>query len=201
MKAFRLLAPLLFIALSSSLLAQSCLTASDMDEATRNAILAASNRYFGMAARGDSSSLQQNAIPSLATNFSGIAAVIKDNQDRLAGAQPAPRPPFLLKADSAAPLERAEFLCGVFGSNGQTADSAVFVLNNLPPGTYAIDTLDAASPKGPLALSFVLQQAGSDWKIGGVYAKSTQVAGHDAQWYATRAREYKGKGQSLNAWF
>ena len=81
------------------------------------------------------------ACSKVATNFSGIAAVIKDNQDRLAGAQPAPRPPFLLKADSAAPLERAEFLCGVFGSNGQTADSAVFVLNNLPPGTYATASL------------------------------------------------------------
>ena len=205
MKAFRRmpsrLTPLLLLALSSPLIAQTCLTASDMDEGSRNAILAASNRYFVMAARGDSVSLQQSAIPSLAANFSGITAVIKDNQDKLAGAQPTPRPPFLLKADTAAPLDRAEFLCGVFGSKGQTADSAVFVLNNLPPGTYAIDTIDASSPKGPIALSFVLQQIGTDWKIGGVYAKATQVAGHDAQWYAARAREFKGKGQTLNAWF
>ncbi len=196
-----ILAPLLLFALSSPLIAQSCLTASDMDDATRNGILAASNRYFVMAARGDSASLQQNAIPSLAADFSGIAAVIKDNQDKLAGAQPAARPPFLLKSDSAAPLERAEFLCGVFGSKGQTADSAVFVLNNLPPGTYAIDTLDVPSPKGALAISFVLQQLGTDWKIGGVYAKASQVAGHDGQWYAARAREFKAKGQTLNAWF
>ena len=196
-----MLTPLLLLALSSPLLAQSCLTASDMDEATRNGILAASNRYFAMAARGDTTSLQQNSIPSLAASFSGITAVIKDNQDKLAGTQPAPRAPFLLKADSATPLDRAEFLCGVFGSNGQTADSAVFVLNSLPPGTYSIDTLDASSPKGTLALSFVMQQIGQDWKVGGVYAKATQVAGHDGQWYAARAREFKGKGQPLNAWF
>src|SRR5579862_865227 len=104
MKAFRrmpsLLTPLLLLALSSPLIAQTCLTASDMDEATRNAILAASNRYFTMAARGDAASLQQSAIPSLAANFSGITAVVKDNQDKLAGAQPAPRAPFLLKADT-----------------------------------------------------------------------------------------------------
>jgi hypothetical protein len=172
-----------------------------MEAATRSAILSASNRYFDMAARGDTASLQQNAIPSLASNFSGIAAVVKDNQDRLAGAKPVARPPFLLKAEGTAPLDRAEFLCGVFGSNGQTADSAVFVLNNLPPGTYAIDTLDGSSPKGTLAVSFVLQQVGADWKIGGVYAKQTQVAGHDSQWFAARAREFKAKGQPLNAWF
>lgn len=205
MKAFRrmpsMLTPLLLLALSSPLIAQSCLTTSDMDEATHNGIVAAANRYFLMAARGDSASLQQNAIPSLAANFSGIVAVIKDNQDKLAGAQAVPRPPFLLKADSVAPLDRAEFLCGVFGSNGQTADSAVFVLNSLPPGTYAIDTIDASSTKGALALSFVLQQIGTDWKVGGVYAKATQVAGHDAQWYAVRARDFKARGQTRNAWF
>ena len=205
MNAFRrmpsILTLLLSLALSSPLIAQSCLTASDMDDASRNAILAASNRYFAMTARGDAASLQQNSIPSLAANFAGIAAVVKDNQDKLAGVQATPRPPFLLKADSAAPLERAEFLCGVFGSKGQTADSAVFVLNNLPPGTYAISTLDAPSPKGALAVSFVLQQLGADWKVGGVYAKASQAAGHDGQWYATRAREFKAKGQMLNSWF
>lgn len=205
MKAFRRmpsrLTPLLLFALSSPLIAQSCLTASEMDDATRNAILDASNRYFAMTSRGDAASLQQNSIPSLAASFSGIAALVKDTQDKLAGAQATPRPPFLLKADGAAPLERAEFLCGVFGSKGQTANSAIFGLNNLPPGTYAVATLDASSPKGPLAVSFVLQQLGTDWKVGGVYAKALQVAGHDGQWYAARAREFKAKGQTLNAWF
>jgi hypothetical protein len=172
-----------------------------MDDATRNAITSASNRYFEMAARGDTASVQQKSIPSLASNFSGIAAVIKDHQDKLSGAKATSRSPFLLKAEGTAPLERAEFLCGVFGSHGQTADSAVFVLNNLPPGTYAIDTLDVASPKGAIAVTFVLQQLGGEWKVGGLYAKDTQVAGHDSQWYAARAREFKTKGQNRNAWF
>jgi len=190
-----------FLLASFPALAQSCQTSSDMDDASRAAIVNAANRFFDVAARGDTASLQQNAIPSLAANFSSIAAVLKDNHDLLVGAKATPRPPFLLKADGTAPIERAEFLCGVFGARGQTADSAVFVLNNLPPGTYAVDTLDAVSPKATIALSFVLQQVGTDWKIGGLYAKNTEVDGHTAQWFADRARDFKAKGQTLNAWF
>jgi hypothetical protein len=193
--------PILVLALFAPALAQSCLTADDMDAATRSALTATAKRYFDMAARGDTASLQQNSIPSVAANFSGIEGAIKDHQPILSGAQANPRPPFLLKAEGTAALDRAEFLCGVFGPTGQTADSAVFVLNNLPPGSYAIDTLDVTSPKGPHTLSFVLQQIGNDWKVGGVYIKASQIAGHDGQWYAERAREFKAKNQPMNAWF
>ena len=98
-------------------------------------------------------------------------------------------------------MERAEFLCGVFGSQGQTRDSAVFVIPNLPPGNYAITILDVASPQGAYTVSFVLQQQGNDWKLGGFYAKPAQIAGHDGNWFADRAREFKAKGQIRNAWF
>lgn len=182
-------------------LAQSCTTADDMDAATRSAILATAKRLFDFAARGDSASLRQSSIPGLAANFSGIESTIKDNQPAFSGAQANPRPPFLLKAEGTAPFERAEFLCGVFGASGQTADSAVFVLNNLPPGTYAVSTLDLTSTKGASSVSFVLEQIGSDWKLGGFYAKASQVAGHDGAWYAERAREFKARNQPLNAWF
>jgi hypothetical protein len=42
---------------------------------------------------------------------------------------------------------------------------------------------------------------GTDWKLGGLYVKSAQVAGHDGDWFVARAREYKAKGQMHNAWF
>jgi len=106
-----------------------------------------------------------------------------------------------LKAEGTAPLERAEFLCGVFAAQGQTANSAVFVIPNLPPGTYAVDTLDASTSKGPYTVSFVLQQLGPDWKVGGLYVKASQVSGHDGNWYVDQARAYKAKGQTHNAWF
>jgi hypothetical protein len=187
--------------LATTTYGQTCQTASDMDPATRSALEAAGKRYFGMAAAGDVFSLKQNAIPSLASNFSGVETAVVDNKANLAGGQPTVRPPFLLQATGTAPMERAEFLCGVFGAQGQTANSAVFVINNLPPGTYAIVITDTTGPKGPYTLSFVLQQMGTDWKLGGFYAKSGQAAGHDAQWYITQARQFKSKNQNHNAYF
>jgi hypothetical protein len=190
----------LSLLLAGSAYGQTCLTASDMDEATRTALVNTAKRYFDMAARGDSASLRQNSIASVASDFSGIETAVKDNQSNFTGAQATPRAPFLLKAEGTAPLAHAEFLCGVFGAQGQTKDSAVFQLSNLPPGNYGIAILDVNGAKTPYTLSFVLQQQGTDWKLGGFYAKPLQVAGHDGNWFVSRAREYKAKGQTHNAW-
>jgi hypothetical protein len=181
--------------------AQTCLTTNDMDEATRSALVATGKRFYDLAAHGDAASLRQSAITSLATNFSGIEGAVKDNQANLSAAQPEQRPPFLLKAEGNEPLARAEFLCGVFGSQGQTRDSAVFVIPNLPPGNYGIVTLEAASAQGAHTVSFVLQQQAADWKLGGFYVRLTKVAGHDGNWFADSAREFKARGQNHNAWF
>lgn len=170
-----------------------------MDAATRTALEATAKRYFEMAVHGDTASLKQNAIPSLANSFAGIESAIKDNQSALTGAQASLRPPFLLSADGPQPLAHAEFLCGVFGREGQTKDSAVFVLNNLPPGKYAVTVLDVTGGQSPLTLTMILQQMGTDWKLGGFYAKSSQAAGHDAAWYLQRARDFKAKSQMHNA--
>jgi hypothetical protein len=180
--------------------AQTCLTAGDMDEPTRSALTSTSKRLFDMAARGDLSGMKQNSIASFASDFSGVESAVKENQANFSGAQANPRPPFLLRAEGTAPFERAEFLCGVFGKNGQTADSAVFVIPNLPPGIYAAVVLDLPASKQPTTVSFVLQQEGKDWKMGGFYVKGTQVAGHDANWFAERARAFKAKDQNRNAW-
>jgi hypothetical protein len=194
--------PALLFSLSAlALHGQTCMTAADMDQATATALVSTATRFYDMAARGDSASLRQNAIPGLASDFSGIENAVKENQANLNGVRPAARPPFLLKAEGSAPLQRAEFLCGVFGAQGQTRDSAVFIIPNLPPGNYGIVTLDAASPQGAYTVSFVLQQQGNDWKLGGFYAKRAQIDGHDGNWFVTKAREYKSKGQLRNSWF
>jgi hypothetical protein len=188
------------VALLAPAAAQSCLTADDLDAATRSQLEGTARRYFDMASKGDVAGLKQNAIPSVAGSFTGIERAVTESRDNLSGAQVTVRPPFVLQVDGQAPLERAEFLCGVFGARGQTASSAVFVLSNLPPGKYALAVVDAASTKVPYTVSFVLQQMGSDWRVGGFYAKPFQVGGHDAAWFAERAREFKGKGQTHNAW-
>jgi hypothetical protein len=179
---------------------QTCLSADDMDAVSRTGLESAARQYFDLAAKGDVATLRQDAIPSLATNFGGIEAAVKEHQESFAGATATARPPFLLQAEGKEPLERAEFLCGVFGKSGQTANSAVFVIPNLPPGSYGTVILDVAS-KVPSTLSFVLQKVGNDWKLAGFYARAVQVAGHDGKWFWDRAREFKAKGQTRNAWF
>ncbi len=180
--------------------AQSCESSSDLEDAARSAITSTAQRYFDMAAKSDTASLRQNAIASLAANFSSIEGTVKDHQANLSGAQAAVNSVFLLQADGSAPLPHAQFYCGIFGKNGQTPGSAIFELNNLPPGKYGIALLEASSPKGKAYFSLILQQEGTEWKLGGLYIKDAEFSGHDAQWFAARAREYKSKGQTRNAW-
>lgn len=185
---------------AANVLAESCLTASDMDEATRAALTNTGTRYFNFVAAGDVASLRQNAIPSVAVEFSSIEETVKNNQAALAGSKPAARPPFLLEAEGTATIPRAEFFCGVFGRSGQTRDSAAFSLNGLAPGKYGVVILDASSPKGADMVSLILQQIGSEWKLGGLYIKAAQFGGHDSDWFSARARDFQTKGQPHNAW-
>ena len=181
--------------------AQSCQTSGELDDAALAGITAAGQRYFGLVAKGDVVSLRQSAMASLASDFSGIETTVKDHQADLAAAQATVKSVFLLETAGSAPAPHSEFFCGVFGKNGQTSSSAVFELDNLPPGKYAVVLLDAISSKGRTMFSVILQQAGSDWKLGGIYLKPAQVAGHDSDWFIARAREFKTKGQLHNAWF
>ncbi len=180
--------------------AQVCQSAADMNDSIRSALESAGQRYFSMAARGDTSALKQNSIASVSGSFVGIETAVKENAPAFAGAHATVRPPFLLTADGAQPLARAEFLCGVFGKSGQTKDSAVFVLNNLPPGKYGVTILDITGGSAAIALTFILQQVDSDWKLAGFYVRSSQAAGHDAAWFLQQARAFQAKSQSHNAW-
>lgn len=191
---------LLILFLSASGFAQTCLSSDELDALTRSALQNTATRYFDMVARGDIPSLKQNSIPAVASNFSAIEGTVKDNQSNLAGAHATPRQPYVLKAEGTAPLPKAEFLCGVFGASGQTANSTEFVLPNLPPGTYGVTTLDVATQKAPLTVSFVLQQMGTDWKLAGFFLRPTTAAGHDSAWFLDHARAFKAKGQMHNAW-
>lgn len=181
---------------------QRCTEAKDMDPATRNAIDSAATQVFNMAAKGDSASLQQNAIPAVAQNFGGIANAVRDNLASLQGSQPNVRSAFLLDAaNQTGTIERAEFYCGVFGAYGHTASSSAFIIPNLPAGTYALAIVDAQGAKDPFSLSFVLQQLGQQWKLAGYYAKSGTAAGHNGDWYVQQARDYKQKGDNATAYF
>ena len=191
----------LLTTLSTMARAQTCQTSSDMDAAVRTAITNAGQRYFAMATKNDTASLKQNAIPGLASDFGGIEGLVKDRQPDLSGAQGTVKNVFLLDNEQGVPNVRAEFYCGVFGKSGQTATSSAFYLDNLPPAKYAVVLIDANSAKGRTMFSEVLQQMGTDWKLGGLYIKPAQIAGHDSDWFLAQARQYKSKGQLHDAWF
>jgi hypothetical protein len=181
--------------------AQGCQTADDLDAAVKTAITASAQRYFDMAVKGDVAALRQNSIASLAAGFGDVEARVKDHQADLDGAQGTARSMFLLDASGEAPIPHAEFYCGVFGKEGQTAHSAVFYFENLPAAEYAVVLFEADSSKARMTVSEILQRAGTDWKLADLFIKPPRVAGHDSDWFLAKAREYKAKGQMHNAWF
>ena len=190
---------LMILAILSSMRcrAQECQAASEMDAAVRSAMERAAQQYFQMAAQGDVGSLRQNAIPSVADNFNSIAGAVLDNKPNLAGATATTRGSYLLLAPGNAPLTRAEFFCGIFNSPNRVS----FVISSLPSGRYGVVIQDVKGGKQAESLSFVLQEVGGSWKLGGLYIRFTEAGGHDAKWYLERAKQFKSKGQMHNAWF
>jgi len=191
------LVTLLGAAWAPAVLAQNCSTGSDVDPATNSAIQAAAKQYFDYASHGDVFNLKQNAIASLQSNFGGIEGVVIDQKPAYAGAQASVQNVYLLDASGAASSGRAEFFCGVWG----TPTFASFAINNLPSGRYAIVTQNVSGGKEAYMLTLILKQEQSAWKLAGYYSKPSDIGGHNADWYLTKAREYKSKGQNHDAWF
>ena len=65
---------------------------------------------------------------------------------------------------------------------------------------YAIVIQDFQGAKGPYALSTIFQDIGG-WKLAGYYVRPEAAVGHDGLWFLQRARDYKTKNQTHNAWF
>lgn len=177
--------------------AQECYSGSEIEGSTARAVSAAAQQYFAMSAQGDVAGLKSNAVPEVAANFGGIEQAVISNKSLFAQGQLSDTRIFVLDAiNSKTTWQRAEFYCGIYNS----PDRVGFAIPNLPPGRYAI-TIARVTGKEPITLTMILQDAGKDaWKLAGYYARLNSLGSHDGQWYLTKAREYKGKGQALNAW-
>jgi len=180
--------------------AQGCQTRDEIPAASRTAIENAAQQVFDQASKSDVNSLRQNAIPSLQSNFGGIAGAVSDNKPALSGAKTQIRTEFLLDTGATPPADGI-FYCGVFGAGGMSSGSAQFEIPGLPPGKYAVVIQDFIGSKGPYALSTIFQEASGSWKLAGFYVRPETAGGHDGLWYLQRAREYKSKNQNHNAWF
>jgi hypothetical protein len=189
----------MFFAASIPAWPQACGTRDDIPAQTKTATDSAAKQVFDQAANGDVNSLRANAIPSLQSSFGGIAAAVNDNKAAFAGAHPELRTSFLLDTGPT-PSQDGRFYCGVFGAAGLGASSAEFDLPGLPVGKYAIVIQDFIGSKGPYSLTTIFQEM-TGWKLAGFYVRPESALGHDGIWYLQRARDYKSKGQSHNAWF
>jgi hypothetical protein len=189
---------LLLLALVCCAHSQACYTGSEIDAATAKAVEAAAKQYFDMSAQGDVAGLRTNAMPEVAANFGGIEQAVVSNKLFFAQGQPSDTRIFVLDAsESKTALQRAEFYCGIYNS----PDRVGFSIPNLPPGRYAV-SIAKVTGQHPITLTMILQDAGKNsWKLAGYYARLNSIGEHDGQWFLSKAREYKQKGQRYNAWF
>jgi len=186
---------------SGAAFAQECSQASEIDPVTRAAIDNAALQYIQFAAHGDVQSLRLAAIPALQSGFEGIQQTVTHDKGLLGDQVTIRRDYFLDASKVTERLPNAEFFCGVFGTNGHTPTSASFAIPNLDPGQYALVLTNVSGGKAPYMVTVVLQKVQNQWRLAGYYPKVTEVSGHDAQWYAHQAKQFKERGQLHNAYF
>jgi hypothetical protein len=187
---------LFFLLCVTPAFAQNCLTADDIDAGARANLQNTGLQFFRLSAAGDVAGLKAAAIPSLANSFAGVETAVNDHKTDFAGAQATPASIYVLEAPGTSTNARAEFFCGVFNSQ----DRVSFVIPDLAPGRYAVVTEDVVGGHRPLKLTFVLQQQGNHWALAGYTLKTTEIGGHNLNWYLTQARQYKSRGQNMAAY-
>src|SRR5919197_2793473 len=131
--------------------AETCSNAHEMDGPTRSSMESAALQMFAALARGDAAAMRQNAITSLAGNFGGVESAVNANKPILTGAQAVVRATYLLEAGGTATLDRAEFLCGVWG----TPQFVSFSIPNFPPGRYGLVIDDVKTTTEPYLVTFI----------------------------------------------
>lgn len=199
MKHLKILSILFVLAATVPAWSQTCQTREEIPDQVKIAIESAAQQVFDQSSRGDANGLRANAIPSLQSNFNGIAGAVSDNKEAFTGAKPQMRTSFLLDT-GATPSPDGRFYCGIFGANGMAPNGAEFDIPGLPVGKYAIVIQDFQGAKGPYALTTIFQDM-SGWKLAGYYVRPEAAVGHDGLWFLQHARDYKTKNQNHNAWF
>jgi hypothetical protein len=199
MNVFRHLSLLLLIAADLGA-AQTCQTASELDPTLRDQLRAVALEYFRPVASGDAGALLQRATPEIARDPDAVRSLLQQHAMDLNGSTAQPRNVFAFEVGGGTPdPESVDVLCGVF--NPALDLRTGFHLTGVRPGRYALVILDVAGRSSPYFFSFLLRQEGSQWRIAGIVPRARRLAGHDMAWFWRQAREYKARGQVMNAWF
>jgi hypothetical protein len=179
--------------------AVTCTTQAEMKEPERAALVNAVRAIAGKMQANDASAVQAATIPSVASNFGGIASSIQRLSPDLTGATLAVTSVYDLDATDAQPGEDAvQFFCGVAANDLHV----IFNIPRLPAGHFAFAIVEATGVKNPQRLSMLLEKnAGATWQLAGFFPRPLMSAGHDGVWYWTQARAFNKAGHPWSAYF
>jgi len=174
--------------------AASCTTQSQMTSAQRDSLVASAHSFVAQLQSANVEAIRANTLPSVAADFSGIAASVKTLQPLVQSATITVQALYLLDGSTNSPNSaRTNFFCG----------SPVVTLNftNLPPGTYALAIVHATGVPQPQQIAIILSRNTSNsWMLAGFFAKPMIAAGHDGLWYWISARKMAETKMNWDAW-
>lgn len=180
--------------------AVSCTTQSGLKPDERRAILETGNALAADVSGQKLDALQAALLPAVTGDWEGMKSVATAAGPLVQGGAIEWGDAYLLDAtDLKAPTD-SQFFC----TNADSQTTITINLRSLPPGRYAVLLGDATG--APLAgqLAFILgqdpPQAGSPWKLGGIFAREGALDGHDGVWYWSEARKYASAKQEVSAW-
>ena len=152
--------------------------------------------------KGDIASIRQNAIPSLAADFGGIEATVKSHEQNLAASQATVKAGLSPQCHGhlAEPAHRILLWCVRQERPNSGQRGLLFRQSCHRANTQLCFSTPASPQRSNNVFGGASNRSGPDWKVGDLYVKSAQVAGHDSDWFLARARDYKAKGQAHNSW-
>ena len=198
-----LLLPALLILAVTPLRAVNCTTQASLQQADRDALLAAANPIANAIAEQEPAYLQANLLPSVSGDWESIRGVAQAAIPLFKGGRVYWGDGYLLDAtDLKAPTD-TEFFC----TNTDSNVTMTITLRGLPAGRYAllIGDYEGAPLAGQVALILGVDTTnGNKWKLGGLFVREGALEGHDGVWYWRHARELskqKTAGAEWSAWF
>jgi hypothetical protein len=179
--------------------AVSCTTQAELKEPDRAAIALAAHTLAAKMQANDVNGVRASTIPSVASNFNGIASTIQKLNPDLAGATLNVTSVYDLDATDIQPGEDSvQFFCGVAANDLHV----IFNIPGLPAGHFAFAIVEASGVKNPQRLSMLLEKSGpQNWQLAGFFPRPLMSAGHDGVWYWAKAREYEKAGRPWTAYF
>jgi hypothetical protein len=180
---------------------ETCTTQSAMTSAERDGLAAAARGMAEKVLANDAAGLRAMTIEEYAKDFSAIQNAVGSVSAKVKGAAIVVEQLYLLDASDLkraddGTLPNAQFLCTLNKSIAEVD----FSIPGLPPGKYGFAIVEAQGIPAPWRLSFLLQQEGGQWKMGGFYPGAMTAAGHDGLWYWTEARRMAKSNERWNSW-